>query len=120
MALPNDSQPASLTPGARMAPGPIIRSAYAGDPDMVELIQEFAAEMPIRARELTDMWQRGDRVNLLRMAHQLKGASAGYGFDPLGRVAAALEASLKREDTQLESIRSQLDDLVQMCNRVSA
>ena len=120
MASPNDSNPASDSPVARMASGPIIKSAFAGDPDMVELIQEFASEMPVRAQELSDMWQRGDRVSLLRMAHQLKGASAGYGFDSLGHVAATLEAGLKHEETRLESLRTQLDDLVQMCNRVSA
>lgn len=116
MALPNESNQPSLSTSRPER----VTSTFASDPDMHELIQEFAADMPFRARELTDLWQRGDRQSLLRMAHQLKGASAGYGFEALGKVAATLEASLKREDAALESLRNQLDDLVTMCSRVSA
>lgn len=115
MALPNEPN----AHNANRAPTIPIKSAFASDPDMLELIQEFASEMPVRARELISLYERADRQNLLRMAHQLKGASAGYGFESLGRVAATLEASLRQESNALESLRSQLDELVSMCNRVS-
>jgi len=113
MTMPNnqDSQTASQDPA--------LKSTFADDPDMLELVQEFVTDMPVRAREIEALWEQRNRVELLRLAHQLKGASAGYGFETLGLVARTLETSLKQDNADLEALRSQVDDLVSMCNRVS-
>lgn len=113
MTLPNANQ-SQLSVRA-----PIVKSTFADDPDMKELVQEFVTDMPVRAEEIQALWEQGNRVELLRVAHQLKGASAGYGFESLGDVARTLETSLKQDNADLESLRSQVDDLVSMCNRVS-
>ncbi|MBN8645413.1 MAG: Hpt domain-containing protein [Planctomycetes bacterium] len=97
-----------------------LKSTFASDPDMAELVSEFAAEMPEKARELSALWDSQKLDELSRLAHQLKGASAGYGFEVLGLSAGRLEAGLKCAERDLESIRASLDELVALCGRVSA
>jgi HPt (histidine-containing phosphotransfer) domain-containing protein len=62
---------------------------------MLELVQEFAAELPARARELESRLDQRAFEDLQRLAHQLKGAGGGYGFPQITEVAATLEQSLK-------------------------
>lgn len=72
-----------------------IRSIYADDPDMQELVEEFVSELPERARRLEEILDEADLVELQRLAHQLKGAGGGYGFPQITEAAAALEMGLK-------------------------
>ena len=72
-----------------------IRSIYENDPDMLEIVREFAAELPARANELEGTLSSGDLKALKTLAHQLKGAGGGYGFDPITETAAGLEHALK-------------------------
>jgi HPt (histidine-containing phosphotransfer) domain-containing protein len=73
-----------------------IRSVFEGDPDMLEIIREFALELPGRAEELEATLARGDRSRLQTLAHQLKGAGGGYGFQAITDTAALLEQALKQ------------------------
>ena len=68
-----------------------IVSQFASDPDMVELVQMFVDEMPHRVRAIQDQWRAHSFTDLRRTAHQIKGASGGYGFPTVGQVAAKLE-----------------------------
>jgi HPt (histidine-containing phosphotransfer) domain-containing protein len=72
-----------------------IRSQYADDPDMLELVKEFAAELPGRAEEIEGLLDRSALPDLQRLAHQLKGAGGGYGFPQVTEAAAALEQALE-------------------------
>jgi len=72
-----------------------IRSIYESDPDMIEIVQEFAQELPSRATSVEDLLREGELAELQRLAHQLKGAGGGYGFAPITEVAASLEQALK-------------------------
>lgn len=73
-----------------------IRSIYEDDPDMLEIVREFVSDAERRAEELEDHLQCGDWASLQTLAHQLKGAGGGYGFDVITERAAALEASIKQ------------------------
>jgi HPt (histidine-containing phosphotransfer) domain-containing protein len=96
-----------------------ILSTYAGDPDMADLIQLFVEEIPDRARSLQEFLERQELVELRRIAHQLKGASGGYGFPTLGEAAGVLEHQLTAAPTpDLASIARQVDELVNLCARV--
>ena len=75
-----------------------IRSIYEDDPDMLEIVREFAAELPDRIAELASKLEAGQLRELQTMAHQLKGAGGGYGFDQVTDAAAVLEQALKDED----------------------
>jgi HPt (histidine-containing phosphotransfer) domain-containing protein len=79
-----------------------IRSIYEDDADMVEIVREFAADLPCRAELLEEQLQSGDLEGLQTTAHQLKGAGGGYGFDPISEVAGRLEQVL--HDGQPEGV----------------
>ncbi len=74
-----------------------IRSSYEDDPDMVEIVREFAADAVCRAEELEEHLQAGHLSSLRTLAHQLKGSGGGYGFDLITERAGDLEASLAND-----------------------
>jgi HPt (histidine-containing phosphotransfer) domain-containing protein len=94
----------------------------AGDPDMLDLVEMFVADMPERAQTLEETFQHNELIELRRLAHQLRGASAGYGFEPIGNAAGVVE--LAAQDAlagklAIESIRAQVEQLIDLCKRVS-
>jgi HPt (histidine-containing phosphotransfer) domain-containing protein len=95
-----------------------IHSDLASDADMLEIIQMFVDEMPERVARLEEAWHESNIDSLARIAHQLKGASAGYGYSAVGDAAAALESSLKSADHDLSSVQSQFEELINLCTRV--
>jgi len=104
---------------------PAIRSEFAGDPDMQEIIEMFVEEMPQRIRQLRESWVAGQFDTVKCVAHQLKGASGGYGFGVLGTAAGALERGAMAlasgaAERQLEEVRRQMDELIDLCGRVTA
>jgi HPt (histidine-containing phosphotransfer) domain-containing protein len=96
-----------------------IRSTFADDPDMLEIVGEFVGEMPERVQSLSEAFERGDPQTLRTLAHQLKGACGGYGFPVLSEAAAALEGELKRADYDLGVVRRELDELIALCNKAA-
>jgi HPt (histidine-containing phosphotransfer) domain-containing protein len=73
-----------------------IRSTYESDPDMLEIVREFALELPARVAKLEELLAAGQMRELQTLAHQLKGAGGGYGFPQITELAASLEAALKQ------------------------
>jgi HPt (histidine-containing phosphotransfer) domain-containing protein len=71
-----------------------IRSLYADDPDMAEIIEEFAADAPERAARLERLLASEETKELRTLAHQLKGAGGGYGFPQVTEAAAKLERAV--------------------------
>ena len=107
------------TPSPKQGP---LRSSLSDDPDMRPLVEEFVAEMGERVTSLDRSFRNGQAEDLKRLAHQLKGASAGYGFDRLGQAAGALEESLQRLGAlsgDLARVRREFEDLVDLCRRAS-
>lgn len=96
-----------------------LRSEFADDPEMSELIGFFVEELPERLDRLMDSWRDQRFEELQRIAHQLKGASGGYGFSPVGEAAARLENSIKTE-AAMEQLQQDVDSLLNLCRRVSA
>ncbi len=110
------------TPGPQTPQSPIV-SGFATDPDMAELVALFVQEMPARLASLKASWQSQELSEVQRLAHQIKGASGGYGFSQVGSAAAALEKSLialsegsSRSST--DELRSKFDELISLCQRV--
>jgi HPt (histidine-containing phosphotransfer) domain-containing protein len=73
-----------------------VRSSFGADPEMLEILREFASELPERADALERLVAAGDREKLGMLAHQLKGAGAGYGFPSISQLAGALEFAVER------------------------
>jgi HPt (histidine-containing phosphotransfer) domain-containing protein len=72
-----------------------IRSTYENDPDMLEIVREFARELPDRIARVESLLAARALADLQTLAHQLKGAGGGYGFPIITESAAALERALK-------------------------
>lgn len=71
-----------------------LRSAYEADPDMADLVREFAVEILQFASEAERLIAAGDFAQLRVLSHTLKGAGGGYGFDRISEVSAELEAAI--------------------------
>jgi HPt (histidine-containing phosphotransfer) domain-containing protein len=97
----------------------VIQSTFRHDPEMVELIELFVAELPERVRSLQEMFATGDLAGVRRLAHQLKGASGGYGFNSIGDRAGELEAAL-RASAGIDMVRRRIDELTDLCSRAAA
>lgn len=97
-------------------------SAYENDPDMGEIVALFVAEMPDRRDDLHKAVEAGDLSKAIRIAHQLKGAAGGYGFETLGIVAAASERALldllDTNNSEVSAIRAAAVPLLEACGRV--
>ena len=72
-----------------------LRSIYEDDPDMVEIVREFAEQLPERAAALRQRHASGELEELKVLAHQLKGAGGGYGYPAITDRAGALEEALR-------------------------
>lgn len=102
---------------------PPIRSTFATDPEMKELVEFFVQEMPGRIASLRKAFDAAAVTDLARLAHQLKGASGGYGFPTIGAKAGSIEHALKSNSAPppqaLAAIKADLDDLIDLCTRAS-
>ncbi len=101
-----------------------LLSDFSADEDMRDLISMFVAELPDRIRALQTLSESGGLEQLCRLAHQMKGASGGYGFPVLGAAAGRLEESVVNSlscpdpAATLPAIRAQVDGLIELCRRV--
>lgn len=101
--------------------GPLV-STLASDPDMVELVQFFVDEIDDRIGTIKTTSEGNDIVGLRTVAHQLKGAATGYGFEPISNTAGELERLIDvTEPPEItEAVQKQVDELIELCRRASA
>ncbi len=93
-----------------------IRSEFADDPDMSEIIDQFVSGLPQRINDMEDALKHNDYKTLRRCAHQTKGAGGSYGYTCLTEQAKELEQAAKASDA--EASRLQLNKLKNLCRRV--
>ena len=100
-----------------------LLSVFENDPEMGEIVALFVAEMPERAGELRKAIEQRDLEAATRIAHQLKGAAGGYGFETLGDIAKAAERALHAladtpSATRREALMAASSSLLEACGRV--
>ena len=86
------------------------------EPDMAELVEEFVACLQERVAALDAAVAAGNLAEITRLAHQLKGASGGYGFESVGIAAGELEA-LSKAAQSADQIRNEVDTVTGLCRR---
>lgn len=69
----------------------VIRSSFADEPEMADLIALFVDDVPEKIARLQQAIEAEDIQAVRTFAHQLKGAAGGYGFETLTPVALELE-----------------------------
>lgn len=97
----------------------VLLSEFAEDPDLQELVELFVSELPERVARLHTGLESNALEQVQRIAHQLKGASGGYGFPLIGDCAARVEAAVQT-GAAIEQIRRCVNDLSELCRRAAA
>ena len=112
---------AAPDPNASSPSAPLV-STLADDPDMVDLVQFFVEEIDERVNTILTTSRANDIIGLRTIAHQLKGAGTGYGFEPISRTAGELERLIDETEALevTDVIQQQVDDLIDLCRRASA
>ncbi len=107
-SMPPAPEPAPPPPPSIAPPAgtdEALYSEFAGDVEMVEIIDAFVAGLPDRMAALRDALTRGALDDVKRLAHQLKGAAGGYGFGSITEAAGELELAIgrgaDRDDTRV-------------------
>jgi len=86
---------------------------------MIELVEEFVAALEERVASIQTSLETSDLPRLIHLAHQLKGASGGYGFAPLGEAAACLEAAAEAAQAVAE-VTDEVNELISLCRRATS
>lgn len=106
------------------ASGPKLTSTLADDPDMVELVDLFVRDLPERVNLIEELWSQSALSELQRVAHQLKGASGGYGFPTIGAAAGEVEAAIVEQrsspSTNVHALQDRINELLDLCKRAIA
>ena len=110
--------PASPTPRAPpRPPGPTLRSEFADDPEMQELIEQYVDGLPAQVARIVELLEDEDVDTLRREVHKIKGAGGGYGFSEMTELAAKAEKRIRAGDP-LERIAAEVQTLVNHIRRV--
>ncbi len=96
-----------------------LRSEFADDADMLELVEFFVSELHERIARLEACLNEHRFGDLRFVAHQLKGAAGGYGYPDLSRFAGVIESQLTADPSgkDLASLSRSVADLVEVCRR---
>lgn len=101
-----------------------LRSDFASDPDMAELVVEFVGELTSRTAAMETAFRDGQVERLRVLAHQLRGAAGGYGFPAISAAAGKLEDQIRAlpdpAAARAAELAGQLDELIGLCRRATA
>jgi len=101
-----------------------VRSQFSNEPEMRELVEMFVEELPQRMQSLQEAFNSQQWEIVHRISHQLKGASAGYGFPTIGTAAARVEDVVKSGPVSSQQSLTQLNEsvkqLINLCSRAVA
>jgi PAS domain S-box-containing protein len=114
---PRASSAASPPPAGDAGASDRIKSSFASDSRIMRIVPEFVAGLAVHVREMIDLLERGDLAGLEKVAHQLLGASGGYGFDAVSQPAGRVEQSI-RAGKDLKSITAETKSLIDVIRRI--
>lgn len=97
-----------------------LYSTLQNDPEMAELIEYFLDELDQRVGSLHTACESADDEQLRTIAHQLKGAAAGYGYQSITDAARELEQCLEENESELSAIAEKVEALVHLCRQAAA
>ena len=97
---------------------PALVSSFRDDPDMVELIDEFARALPARVEAIEAALSQRDFASLRRLAHQLKGAGSGYGYPSITDAAQLVESAVSASEP-VALLSDKVAELCAICRSVS-
>lgn len=86
------------------------------DPDLTDLIPGYLENRRRDVAAIREALDQQDYDRIRSVGHKMKGSGGGYGFDPLTRIGAQLEAAAEKTDP--ERIREALRDLSDYLERI--
>lgn len=96
---------------------PGLRSPYADDPEMEEILDLFLDDLRVRVADIVRACAADRFAEVERIAHQLKGAGGSYGFPQLSEAAHVLEIAARQGERV--GIGPALDALVTLDRRIA-
>ena len=96
-----------------------VYSSLSNDPDIVNLVEEFVANLQDRIASIQASVDANDVEQLAGWAHQLKGSCGGYGFIAISEAAASLEVAARGADS-VEQCMGDINELISLCRRATA
>jgi|GEM_PF-3664363 len=94
-------------------------STLADNPKMQTLITNFVSRLGQRMADIQHAVEARDFDKLRILTHQLKGASAGYGYPAISDAARHLE-SLVKSEKDIKALAESARELAALCTRASA
>lgn len=91
-------------------------SVMAADPRLADFLNRYISELPAQVRQLQELSDGVDAEPLRHLLHRIKGAGGGYGLSPLSAAAAQAESAI--DDSDLNSARESVDELVRLMRSV--
>ena len=91
-----------------------IKSEFADDPAMAEVIERFLGRLSVTMETLDAAAEAADLERLRHVSHQLKGSAGGYGFPMITEKAAEVERLAKSQGDEF-SVRRTVDELLALC-----
>ncbi len=95
-----------------------IQSEFDDDPALVEVIDQFVADLPGRVEQMRAALANGYFQELGRLAHQLKGAGGSYGYPILSDIDKRLEDAAEACD--IEGATLAIKELAELTQSVVA
>lgn len=95
-----------------------IFSRFNDDQEMRPLLTEFTRGLGSNMDKLREANARQDYETLEQIAHALRGAGSGYGFDTITAHAEQLLFSLNDTAADIETIKQSANELLSILNRV--
>jgi len=108
----------SNTPRLSPCEGPLI-SSKADHPVLRNLLRDFVEELPGRADKIENALQTGDLDSVGDLTHQLKGAAAIYGFEPIADSSCRINERAARGDDP-QKILAAVTELGTLCRRATS
>jgi two-component system sensor histidine kinase/response regulator len=95
-----------------------IRSQYADDSDIADILDKFVATLGGRIMPMRNALANRDYDEVRRLAHKLKGAGGSYGYPQLSETAGVLDNVSAIKDSEMA--RLALKQLSELCRAVEA
>jgi signal transduction histidine kinase/DNA-binding response OmpR family regulator len=112
-----DAHPPQPAASPAQAAGEPLRSEFADDPDMGELIKQYVEGLPGQVTMLMSLLREANLEMLRREVHKIKGAGGGYGFSELTELAAKAEKRI-RAGAGLDEVTAEVRALIERMRSV--
>ena len=83
---------------------------------VAELVPAYIERRQTEIQILEDALEAGDLPVIQRVAHNMKGTGAGYGFPDITQGAARAETLIKTT-SEIQAIKAAVDDLIELIRK---